>query len=55
MYYFSWGGKREDLGVYAQQWLPYGVKYIGGCCRTNVDDIVAIKQAVHSYSSSAAL
>lgn len=32
-----------------EEWIGLGVKFIGGCCRTNADHISKIKQKVASH------
>nr|XP_040218996.2 AP2-associated protein kinase 1 [Anopheles coluzzii] len=43
-----WRGAENltPLETYLPQWVEMGVKFVGGCCRTNARDIKRIKKAV---------
>ena len=47
----KWTGKEKcrNLGDYVDEWLDLGVKYIGGCCRTDANDVLSIKKAVEKW------
>ncbi|XP_053686988.1 serine/threonine-protein kinase sel-5 isoform X2 [Sabethes cyaneus] len=44
----SWTGEENcvPLETYVPQWIELGVKFIGGCCRTNARDIKRLKKTV---------
>jgi homocysteine S-methyltransferase len=49
----TWKGpatKGPALAELAQQWRSNGAKLIGGCCRTSLDDIRTIKEALHTQT-----
>ena len=46
----GWTGKEDcvPLEEYVPEWIEYGTKLIGGCCRTYARDIERIKNTVQS-------
>ncbi|XP_055539269.1 uncharacterized protein LOC129726502 [Wyeomyia smithii] len=50
----SWTGEENcvPLETYVPQWIEYGVKFVGGCCRTNARDIKRLKKTVVNLHSS---
>lgn len=44
----GWHGKNDCIPLedYIGEWTELGARFIGGCCRTNADDIRKIKQKV---------
>ncbi|XP_058813208.1 serine/threonine-protein kinase Nek8 [Topomyia yanbarensis] len=44
----SWTGQADciPLETYVPQWIELGVKFVGGCCRTNARDVKRIKKTV---------
>lgn len=46
----GWSGKEDcvPLEQYAPEWIGLGVRYLGGCCRTNARDIERIKVTIDS-------
>lgn len=47
----GWSGKDKcvNLMEFVNDWLNLGVKYIGGCCRTDANDVLSIKKAVKKW------
>uniref|UniRef100_A0A1B6LAI6 Hcy-binding domain-containing protein n=1 Tax=Graphocephala atropunctata TaxID=36148 RepID=A0A1B6LAI6_9HEMI len=39
----------RSLQDYCRDWLEMGVKYIGGCCRTTVDDISSFREEIRKF------
>lgn len=46
----GWQGKNscKPIDDYVEEWIGLGAKFIGGCCRSNADDIKKIKEKVQS-------
>ena len=44
----QWHGERPQgqVGVLAKEWFDRGARYIGGCCRTNAEDIANMAAAL---------
>lgn len=44
----GWHGKNDCIPLedYIHEWIKLGAGYIGGCCRTNANDIEKIKQKI---------
>ncbi|XP_046686866.1 homocysteine S-methyltransferase YbgG-like [Homalodisca vitripennis] len=40
----------KTLQEYCRDWLELGVKYIGGCCRTTVDDISSFREEIRKFT-----
>lgn len=45
-------GDAKTLPEYCKEWLQLGVKYIGGCCRTSVQDIVNFREEIEKFSKN---
>lgn len=41
--------KCNSIETYVDEWLELGVKYVGGCCRTDVSHIIKIKDNVKKW------
>ncbi|XP_046675706.1 homocysteine S-methyltransferase YbgG-like [Homalodisca vitripennis] len=39
----------RSLQEYCRDWLELGVKYIGGCCRTTVDDVSSFREEIRKF------
>lgn len=50
----GWSEKGEgySLHEFILQWLDLGVRYIGGCCRTNAADVKKIRAEVEKWKSN---
>jgi Homocysteine/selenocysteine methylase (S-methylmethionine-dependent) len=35
-----------SVDTYVPRWLDTGVKYVGGCCRTNADDMKKFRKII---------
>lgn len=46
----GWQGKTTCIPLedYVREWIKLGARFIGGCCRTNADDIKRIRAKIES-------
>lgn len=44
--------KCESLATFVHKWLDLGVRYVGGCCRTYAEDIMAIRSEAIVWMNS---
>ncbi|XP_077284206.1 betaine-homocysteine S-methyltransferase-like isoform X2 [Arctopsyche grandis] len=42
----------KPLHAYVDEWVALGARYIGGCCRTQPEDIISIKREVTKWRES---
>ncbi|XP_054284083.1 homocysteine S-methyltransferase YbgG-like [Macrosteles quadrilineatus] len=42
-------GDPKTLAEYCRDWLHLGVKYISGCCRTSVQDIITLGEEINKF------
>ncbi|CAG9809934.1 unnamed protein product [Chironomus riparius] len=49
----GWHGKNDckPLEEYIEEWIKLGAGYIGGCCRTNANDIRKIKEEIDALKN----
>ena len=38
--------EKRDFKILTKEWFEIGARLIGGCCRTTVSDIIAIKETL---------
>jgi len=39
----------RNLSEFVEEWLNLGVRFVGGCCRTDATDVANIKKAVKKW------